>query len=958
MKRFSIFGSALMILAVCAVGSLFAEDRIISTDTEINEAVSYGTLKITTTTADGAVNATLGSSADVTVTTNLVMGDSSNTQTETLTINGGKLNLTATTGPNADYPLKFDMVGHYPNSTCTININEGGSLTAYRLVVGWHGKGYLNVNNGTAAINNLDFGGNYQLGNYQAVSGVTVGANGTLKVQTTVRNQGTVGPLDQTITLSGGTLTTLDDQTTATVNVTLVLTEGTTSTLNIPTGKTFTLSPATISGSGTLNVTGDGVLNFSGTTTLSGNFNRSNTVIMNNSGNLTVANGGSFTTTSNLCLRGATLTVQDGATVNIGRIVICDANNATSSVTQSGGTVNITGTNNTHTTSASFMIGHWPGGATYTLSGGTLNSLGADMHLTWDCNGTFTATGGTANLLGIIMEDHNANRVGTVNLEGTRLNIGASGITRSNLSSTTGHTVNLKSGTLGALADWSSPLNMNLTSGAVKIDTAKWDTATGASTTTGQTITLSGALSGTGGITKVGEGTLILSGQNTYTGTTVVQGGSVDVSGKLAGNISIQKGTLNIKDGADITVTWFNICDASGNPTCTVNQTGGSITVTGSNFPAKITNAGSFKISHYPGTANYNLYGGTLTAKNALTQISWDGSATLNVAGGTADLYGIALCDHNYSETSLSGTTAVFRMNFDSTKADAAPVVKIGAGGINYWRDISNGATNFCPDKSANDSRKYAELGNGKIQATADWSSNLPLKLTDAENGTTFDTAGHKITLKNGLQGTGSLKVQGTGEVEVQGDVTYTGSTTIDEGATLTFKTDSAYIINALTGTGTLAVAGTSELTLPANTAFEGTLLLKESGTVKAAGTVKNLEFANGGILQLTASEDESALFSITGDVTAAGGSIEILNSADEDVIQIAKLLNPDEFADFAGVSVSRSGEGMVLALDGNTVLAGTHNALPEPSAWLLLVLGLIGLTELKRFGRTASRRS
>ena len=841
------------------------------------------------------------------------------------------------------------MVGHYPASTSTININEGGSLTAYRLVVGWHGKGYLNVNNGTAAINNLDLGGNYQLGNYQAVSGVTVGANGTLKVQTTVRNQGTVGPLDQTITLSGGTLTTLDDQTTATVNVPLVLTEGTTSTLNIPTGKTFTLSPATISGSGTLNVTGDGVLNFSGTTTLSGNFNRSNTVIMNNSGNLTVANGGSFTTTSNLCLRGATLTVQDGATANIGRIVICDANNATSSVTQSGGTVNITGTNNTHTTSASFMIGHWPGGATYTLSGGTLNSLGADMHLTWDCNGTFTATGGTANLLGIIMEDHNANRVGTVNLEGARVNIGASGITRSNLNSVVAHTVNLKSGTLGALADWSSPLSMNLTSGTVKIDTGKWDTATGQSTTTGQTITLSGALSGTGGITKVGEGTLILSGQNTYTGTTVVQGGSVDVSGKLAGNISIQKGTLNIKDGANITVSWFNICDASGNPTCTVNQTGGSITVTGSNFPAKITNAGSFKISHYPGTANYNLYGGTLTAKNALTQISWDGSATLNVAGGTADLYGIALCDHNYSQTSLSGTTAVFQMNFDSTKADTAPVVKIGAGGINYWRDISNGATNFCPDKSANDSKKYAELGNGTIQATADWSSNLPLKLTDAENGTTFDTQNYKITLKNGLQGTGSLKVQGNGEVEVQGDVTYTGSTTIDEGATLTFKTDSACIINALTGTGTLAAVGSSELTLPADTAFEGTLLLKESGTVKAAGTVKNLEFANGGILQLAASEDESALFSITGDVTAAGGLIEILNSADEDVIQIAKLLNPDEFADFAGVSVSRSGEGMVLALDGNTVLAGTYNALPEPSAWLLLVLGLIGL---KRIGR------
>nr|MCR5163329.1 hypothetical protein [Thermoguttaceae bacterium] len=417
MKRFSIFGSALMVLAVCAAGSLFAEDRTISTDTEINEAVSYDTLKITTSTDNGVVNVTLGSNANVTVTTNLRMGDSSNTQTENLTINGGMLNLTATTGPDSSYPLKFNMVGHYPASTSTININEGGSLTAYRLVVGWHGKGYLNINNGTAAINNLDFGGNYQLGNYKAVSGVTIGANGTLKVQTTVRNEGSAGPLDQTITLSGGTLTTLDDQTTATVNVPLVLTEGTTSKLDVPSGKTFTLNSATISGAGTLNVTGDGSFNLSGTTTLSGTMTRSGNVFMTNSAALTVADGGSFTT-SNLLLRGATLTVQDGATANIGRIVICDANNATSSVTQSGGTVNITGTNNTHTTSASFMVGHWPGGATYTLSGGTLNSLGADMHLTWDCNGTFTATGGTANLLGSIMEDHNANRVGTVNLEG------------------------------------------------------------------------------------------------------------------------------------------------------------------------------------------------------------------------------------------------------------------------------------------------------------------------------------------------------------------------------------------------------------------------------------------------------------------------------------------------------------------------------------------------------------
>jgi len=951
MRPFSIFVSFLAVLAVSVAVSLHAEDRTISTDAQINETVSYGTLKITTSTENGTVNLTLGSSGNLTVGTTLRMGDSSNTQTENLTINGGTLNLTATTGPDSSYPQKYNMVGHYPASTCTISMNENASLVANQLLLGWHGKGNLNINSGTASISNLVFGAYYQLDGHTPSGNATVGANGILKLKTTTVNKRSDGTaLDLKMTLSGGTVTTLDSETTATISVPLVLTADTTSKLDVPANKTISISSPTISGSGTLNVTGNGTLQFTGATSLSGKLTRSGAVYLNSGSNLTVKDGGNFSVTT-LSLKGGTLTMGENGSATINRIVLCDANQATSSIVQNGGTLNVTGTESGVNTYASFMVGHWPGGATYTLNGGTLNSLGAELHLTWDCSGTFTVKGGTANLLGVNTVDHSnsASNVGTLNLEGGRLNLGASGLKRSDASSTVARVVtNLKSGILGALTDWSSSLNMNL-SGTVTVDTAKWDPTAGAVTTTGQTITLSGAITGSGGLTKTGVGTLKLTGANTYTSTTSVDGGTLEVSGSLRGAISIKNGTLNVKEGAGISVSSLTVCDASGNPTCTVNQTGGSVTITGSNFPAKVTNVGSFKISHYPGNANYNLNGGTLTAKNCLMQLSWDGNGAFTVTGGTADLYGIALCDHNYDINSLSGTTAVFRMNYDSSKSTSAPVVKIGAGGINYWRDVYNAQTaNYCPEKSANDSKKYAELGNGTIQATANWSSNSPLKLTDAATGTTFNTDQYTITLKNGLTGSGSLKVTGNGELAVKGNVNYTGKTTIESGAALTLSPDSPYTVNGLNGTGTFTAGGSSQVTLPEGTKFDGTVVLKDSVSLVADGTVKNLTILDQAKLCLTASENAADLFTITGDVTTSGGSILVADSTGADVIQIANLTKPGEFAKLASLDAYRNGEHMILSVSGNTLVAGSHNALPEPSTWLLLLLGLIGL---KRFG-------
>ena len=281
---------------------------------------------------------------------------------------------------------------------------------------------------------------------------------------------------------------------------------------------TYNISAGTLTNTATglrLGWDGTGNMNVSGTADVNAN---AGTIIQNNS----------------------TLTLSGNATYDTTSMSIGDQRGA-GTVTQTGGTL---------TTSGSFLVGHWPNTGAYNLSSGSLNLTGLPaavvnpagageqngvIYLGVDGTGTFTQTGGTASAVAIVLDSRgNTGGTDTFTLNGGKMSLGSaanattianSGIFAGSSNANTSYLINFGGGTLGANANWSSALNMTLTgvNGNANIDTD------------GKNISLSGILSGVGGLVKQDAGTLTLSGANTYTGNTTISQGTLEITstGKL-----------------------------------------------------------------------------------------------------------------------------------------------------------------------------------------------------------------------------------------------------------------------------------------------------------------------------------------------------------------------------------------------------------------------------------------
>jgi len=316
-------------------------------------------------------------------------------------------------------------------------------------------------------------------------------------------------------------------------------------TLDTPTNGNLTLGGDLASINGLVKIDA-GTLSLGGTDTFAGysinggtNIITGNTTINGTGGFFYVGDGGSVS----LCK--GTVVIQPGAALSItgsfGDDGVLGRDGGSATVVQNGGTFTF---NNNR---ANLWVGATRNAATrseYDMNGGVLDmtshTLGVGLGDTVLITGLVSQVSGViTNVDKLWLGAVTGQGYGAYTLSGGSIYIGTNGIaTTSGL-----YGINLGGGTIAAYANWSSPLNMNLTgvNGAVTFDTAR------------NSITLSGALSGTGGLTKIGSGTLDLaSAANSYTGNTTVNTGIL----QLDAAFSSLSSTYFVTNGATLNLTY------------------------------------------------------------------------------------------------------------------------------------------------------------------------------------------------------------------------------------------------------------------------------------------------------------------------------------------------------------------------------------------------------------------
>ncbi len=381
----------------------------------------------------------------------------------------------------------------------------------------------------------------------------------------------------------------------------------------------------------------------------------------------------------------------------------------------------------------------------------------------------------------------------------------------------------------------------------------------------------SGVIKGEGNVVKEGAENLILTGDSTYTGGTIINAGNLQLgnggtSGAVTGNINIFNNASSLIFNHNNTRTSDNNISGAGK---VVKEGTGELTLVGNNtYEGGTTiNAGTLavnadsKLGAVTGPLTFN--GGTLKFLTGFDGIKASRNITLNSKGGTIDTNGIS-----------STISQIMHGAGGLTKAGTGTLTLTG---INTYTGLTtlNGGDLVLQNKGA-------VAGNINLNSTA---STLY-----------FNNTGD-ITYDGVISGTGMLTKNGADVLKLTGNNTWTGNTLVNSGMLIVngdqSKNDGGTTGKKMTTTVKSGATLGGQGNIGGDVVIESGAILSPGDYVNGASSAKDSLDINGSLtlrkdsvsnFQLgqkhVSGGDFNDLVNVTGDLTL-GGTLNVQEPKD-----------------------------------------------------------------------------
>ena len=464
----------------------------------------------------------------------------------------------------------------------------------------------------------------------------------------------------------------------------------------------------------------------------------------------------------------------------------------------------------------------------------------------------------TGSTLSGVTVNTNANNVsfdGVISGSGSITKAGAGTLILSGTNTYSGGTT-ISAGTLSIVSDTNigSGTNTIGTKGTLLLSgngtyTNDWTlSGAGSAIATDNNNTLSGVLSGNGGLTKTGTGTLTLTGNNTYAGGTAINDGT------LKGNIA---------SGTDLSIAAGAIYDGDNK----------ARSVDGLNGGGKLLNTSGL-------TVQSGDFAGIIDNSN--TSLTKTGAGTLTLTGNNAYTGSTTISEGTLKGNIASGTDLSIADNATYDGANKARSVGgLNGGGKILNTDgltVQNGTFGGVIDNS---NTSLTKTGAGTLTLTG---NNAYTGSTTISEGTLKGNiaSGTDLSIADNATYDGANKARSVGGLNGGGKILNTDGLTVQNG-TFGGVIDNSNTSLTKTGAGTLTLSGTNTYT-GMTTVRSGTLALGSDLTSNQLTLYGGTVFDRGshnhnldnGILSVNGANSQSAMYK--GDLSARNATLNFIS--------------------------------------------------------------------------------